>query len=334
MPWHCHANHFFVMNQLQQLKQFSTIVADTGNFHQLAQFAPQDATTNPSLVLKAVQSAAYRPLFEQVVLSHAGESTADIVDRVLVAFGVEILKLVPGRVSTEVDARLSFDIGGTVARAHRLLSGYADAGVDRARVLIKMAATWEGIQAARHLAEEGVKTNLTLLFSMPQAVACGDAKVQLISPFVGRIYDWHKKAAGADWDESANAGVDDPGVRSVAQIYRYYKQHDIQTEVMGASFRNIGQILALAGCDLMTISPNLLAELAANNAPVRRALEARLAAGRSSLHAGISQSEFLLALTQDAMATEKLAEGIRQFVADAIVLEQLIVDVKAGVRRG
>jgi transaldolase len=324
--------NLIIMNQLNRLKQFSTVVADTGDFKQLAQFAPQDATTNPSLVLKAVQSPAYRPLFEEIVLARVGESAADISDRVLVAFGVEILKLVPGRVSTEVDARLSFDIAGTVARAHRILSGYANAGIDRSRILIKMAATWEGIQAARQLAEEGVKTNLTLLFAMPQAVACGDAKVQLISPFVGRIYDWHKKVAGAGWDETANAGLNDPGVKSVAAIYRYYKQHGIQTEVMGASFRNVGQILALAGCDLMTISPNLLAELAANDAPVVRALDVSTSQVSSPQRSGLSESEFRLAMNEDAMATEKLAEGIRQFVADAIVLERLIDEVKAGGR--
>jgi transaldolase len=316
------------MNQLDQLKQFSTIVADTGDFQQLAQFAPQDATTNPSLVLKAVQSPTYRPLLEQVVAAHVQEATADIADRLLVAFGVEILKLVPGRVSTEVDARLSFDIEGTIARAHDILRGYDDAGMDRSRILVKMAATWEGIQAARRLAEQGVKTNLTLLFSLPQAVACADAKVQLISPFVGRIYDWYKKTAGSGWNEAAN----DPGVKSVVQIYRYYKQHGITTEVMGASFRNTGQILALAGCDLMTISPNLLTELAASDAPVQRTLDARSATQPPMERLHLDEPAFRLAVNQDAMATEKLAEGIRQFVADAIALERLIDEIKAGGR--
>jgi transaldolase len=320
------------MNQLNQLKQFSTVVADTGDFQQLAQFAPQDATTNPSLVLKAVQSPTYRPLLEQVVAAHVRESTADIVDRVLVAFGVEILKLVPGRVSTEVDARLSFDTAGTIARAHRILKGYDDAGIARSRILIKMASTWEGIQAARRLAEEGVKCNLTLLFSLPQAVACADAQVQLISPFVGRIYDWYKKTAGSGWNEAANAGANDPGVKSVVQIYGYYKQHGVQTEVMGASFRNIGQIVALAGCDLMTISPNLLAELAASDAPVQRALDARAAVQTPMERLHLDEASFRLALNQDAMATEKLAEGIRQFEADAIALERLIDGIKAGGR--
>ena len=317
------------MNQLEQLKQFSTVVADTGDFQQLAQYTPQDATTNPSLVLKAVQSPTYRPLLERVVAAHAKEATADIADHVLVAFGVEILKIVPGRVSTEVDARLSFDTAGTIARAHRILKGYDDAGVARSRILDKMAATWEGIQAARQLAEEGVKTNLTLLFSLPQAVACADAKVQLISPFVGRIYDWYKKTAGSGWNEAANAGANDPGVKSVVQIYHYYKQHGIATEVMGASFRNIGQILALAGCDLMTISPNLLAELAASEAPVQQVLDARSAAQPLMERLRLDESAFRLALNQDAMATEKLAEGIRQFVIDAIALERLIDEIKA-----
>ena len=320
------------MNSLEQLKQFSTVVADTGDFQQLAQFAPQDATTNPSLVLKAVQLPAYRPLLERVVQNFPHEPTTRLADRLLVAFGVEILKLVPGRVSTEVDARLSFDIDKTVARAHQVLALFDAAGVDRSRILIKMASTWEGIQAARRLADEGVKSNLTLLFSLPQAVACGDAKVQLISPFVGRIYDWFKKSAGSAWDEAASAGANDPGVKSVVQIYQYYKQHGIATEVMGASFRNTGQILALAGCDLMTISPNLLADLAASETPVRRALESSAASQPAMARLALDEPAFRLALNQDAMATEKLAEGIRQFVADAIGLGQLIDQQKAMVR--
>ena len=320
------------MNALEQLKQFSTVVADTGDFQQLAQFAPQDATTNPSLVLKAVQMPAYRPLLDRVVAAFAHEPTTRIADRLLVAFGIEILKIVPGRVSTEVDARLSFDTDKSIARAHQVLALFDEAGIDRSRILIKMASTWEGIQAARQLADEGVKTNLTLLFSLPQAVACGDAKVQLISPFVGRIYDWHKKTAGATWNEATNAGANDPGVKSVVQIYQYYKQHGIATEVMGASFRNTGQILALAGCDLMTISPNLLAELAESQTKVQRALEGDAAAQPAMARIQLDEPEFRLALNQDAMATEKLAEGIRQFVADAISLGQLIDQQKAGGR--
>ena len=242
------------MNQLAQLKQFTTVVADTGNFKQLSAFAPRDATTNPSLILKAVQQPDYAPLLASTVAAHRGAAPDDIVDQVLVRFGLEILGIVPGRVSTEVDARLSFDTAATLARARRLIALYEAAGIHRNRVLIKIAATWEGIQAARVLEQDGIHCNLTLLFSFAQAVACGDAGVQLISPFVGRIYDWHKKQAGAAWDEGAQAGANDPGVQSVARIYTYYKRFGINTEVMGASFRNVGQIIALAGCDLLTIT--------------------------------------------------------------------------------
>ncbi len=261
------------MNQLDQLKQYTTVVADTGNFRQLAQFAPRDATTNPSLILKAVQQPDYAPLLAETVAAHRGQPLDEIVDRVLVRFGREILKVVPGRVSTEVDARLSFDSAATVARARRIIAMYEDAGIARERVLIKIASTWEGIQAARILEYEGIRCNLTLLFTFCQAVACGEAGVRLISPFVGRIYDWYQKAAGAAWDEAAHAGPNDPGVKSVAQIYTYYKKFGIDTEVMGASFRNTGQILALAGCDLLTISPELLGALQASDAPVGRALD-------------------------------------------------------------
>jgi len=315
------------LNSLDQLKQFSTVVADTGDFQQLARFTPQDATTNPSLVLKAVRLPAYRWLLEHVVACHPNEPTARIADRLLVAFGVEILKIVPGRVSTEVDARLSFDVDKSVARAHDLLALFDEAGVDRALVLIKLASTWEGIQAARRLAQEGIKTNLTLLFSLPQAVACADAKVQLISPFVGRIYDWHKKTSGSAWEETENSGANDPGVRSVVQIYNYYKQHDIRTEVMGASFRNVGQILALAGCDLLTISPDLLAELAASEMKVTRVLHGGATAPAME-RLRLDEPGFKFALNADAMATEKLAEGIRQFVADALALAELIDRLK------
>ena len=247
--------------QLDQLKTFTTVVADTGDFKQLAQFTPRDATTNPSLILKAVQKPEYAPLLADAVASHKAESMDVIVDQVLVRFGLEILKVIPGRVSTEVDARLSFDTAATIERARRIMGLYEAAGVGRDRVLIKIAATWEGIQAARVLEQEGIHCNLTLLFAFAQAQACGDANVQLISPFVGRIYDWYKKSAGAQWDETAKSGVNDPGVQSVTRIYQYYKQHGIRTEVMGASFRNKGEITELAGCDLLTISPGLLAEL-------------------------------------------------------------------------
>ncbi|GMV74673.1 MAG: transaldolase [Rubrivivax sp.] len=317
------------MNQLDQLKQHTIVVADTGNFRELAAFAPRDATTNPSLILKAVQQPEYAPLLAEVVAAHASLALPAIVDRVLVRFGQEILKLVPGRVSTEIDARLSFDTAATVARARELVALYEAAGVERARVLIKIAATWEGIRAAEQLEREGIHCNLTLLFAFAQAVACGDAGVTLISPFVGRIYDWYKKRAGSGWDEAASAGANDPGVRSVRAIWEHYKHHGIATEVMGASFRNTGQILALAGCDLLTISPELMAQLQAADAPVPRALDA--AAARALLLPAVHHDEpgFRYALNEDAMATEKLAEGIRAFAADAAKLDALIAQARA-----
>ena len=312
------------MNQLDQLKQFTTVVADTGNFKQLAQFAPRDATTNPSLILKAVQQPDYAPLLADTVAAHRGKALDETVDQVLVRFGLEILQVVPGRVSTEVDARLSFDSAATLARARRLIGLYRAAGIGKERVLIKMAATWEGINAARVLEQEGIHCNLTLLFSFAQAVACGDAKVQLISPFVGRIYDWHKKQAGAAWDESARAGANDPGVQSVRRIYTHYKRFGIATEVMGASFRNAGQITALAGCDLLTISPDLLADLQKSDAPLARALDAAQAAQADLPEVHHTEATFRLAHNDDAMATDKLAEGIRAFAADSVKLEALI----------
>ncbi len=312
------------MNALDALKQFTTVVADTGDFHQLAQFRPQDATTNPSLILKAVQKSEYAPLMQQTVERFRPLPLDEVMDRLLVRFGLEILRHVPGRVSTEVDARLSFDAAATVARAERLIALYQAEGVPRERVLIKIAATWEGIQAAARLEQGGIRTNLTLLFSFAQAVACGQARVQLISPFVGRIYDWYKKSAGAQWDEGAHAGPNDPGVRSVRQIYQYYKRFGIATEVMGASFRNVGQVLALAGCDLLTISPELLAQLVAGGPEVTRALDPAQARGLDLKEVHLDEASFRFALNEDAMATEKLAEGIRAFVADAQKLEQLM----------
>ncbi|HEV8691823.1 MAG TPA: transaldolase [Ideonella sp.] len=314
------------MNQLDQLKAYTTVVADTGNFKQLAQYAPRDATTNPSLILKAVQQPDYAPLLRDTVAAHRGEPLADIVDEVLVRFGREILTVVPGRVSTEVDARLSFDTAATIARAQRLIGLYEAAGIPRERVLIKVASTWEGIQAAHALEREGIHCNLTLLFSFCQAVACGEAGVTLVSPFVGRIYDWYKKQAGAAWNEVAMAGPNDPGVRSVTQIYNHYKKFGIETEVMGASFRNTGQILALAGCDLLTISPELLAQLQSGEAAVTPALDAQAAEGMDLRAAVFNETSFRWALNEDAMATEKLAEGIRQFAADAAKLDQMILE--------
>ena len=313
------------MNQLDALKSHTTVVADTGDFKQLAQFQPQDATTNPSLILKAVQKPEYAPLLTESVAAHKGQPLDVVMDHLLVRFGCEILKTIPGRVSTEVDARLSFDTAGTLARARRLMSLYEAQGITRDRVLIKIAATWEGIQAAAELEREGIHTNLTLLFSFAQAVACGQAKVQLISPFVGRIYDWYKKTAGAAWDEAASAGANDPGVKSVRTIYNYYKKNGIATEVMGASFRNVGQIVALAGCDLLTISPDLLALLAANDKALTPALDAQAAKGMDLPLVQYNEASFRFALNEDAMATEKLAEGIRAFCVDAIKLEGLML---------
>jgi len=312
------------MNQLDALKQFTTVVADTGDFKQLAQFQPQDATTNPSLILKAVQKPEYAPLLAEAVATHRGQPLDVVMDHLLVRFGCEILKTIPGRVSTEVDARLSFDTVATVARARRIMALYAEQGIARERVLIKIAATWEGIQAAAELEREGIRCNLTLLFAFCQAVACGQAKVQLISPFVGRIYDWAKKSAGAAWDEAAQSGPNDPGVQSVRAIFNHYKKHGIATEVMGASFRNIGQITALAGCDLLTISPELLAQLAATQAPLSLALDAAAAKTMDLPAVAYDEASFRLALNEDAMATEKLAEGIRAFCADAVKLEDLM----------
>lgn len=312
------------MNQLEALKQHTTVVADTGDFLQLAQFKPQDATTNPSLILKAVQKPEYAPLLAQAVAAHKGQPLDVVMDHLLVRFGQEILKHVPGRVSTEVDARLSFDTAATVARARRIMALYEAQGIGRERVLIKIASTWEGIQAAAELEREGIHCNLTLLFAFCQAVACGQAGVQLISPFVGRIYDWYKKSAGAQWVEADNAGANDPGVKSVTAIFNHYKKHGIRTEVMGASFRNVGQITALAGCDLLTISPDLLAQLAATEVPLTPALDADAAQAMNLPVVSYDEASFRLALNEDAMATEKLAEGIRAFCADAVKLEALM----------
>ncbi|MEY3524786.1 MAG: transaldolase [Pseudomonadota bacterium] len=312
------------MNQLDALKLYSTVVADTGDFQQISGFQPQDATTNPSLILKAVQMPAYQQLLQDTVSRHKGASLDEMMDRLLVNFGCRILALIPGRVSTEVDARLSFDTAATVTRAQRIMALYQNEGIDKTRVLIKIAATWEGIEAAAQLERQGIHTNLTLLFSFAQAVACGDADVKLISPFVGRIYDWHKKAAGTQWDESAQAGVNDPGVQSVRRIYHHYKKHGIATEVMGASFRNTGQIIALAGCDLLTISPELLAQLQSSQAPVQAALKAEWAQAMDLPELHLNQAQFRFAMNEDTMASDKLAEGIRAFCADARKLDALL----------
>ena len=313
------------MNQLDLLKQFTTVVADTGDFKQLGVFKPTDATTNPSLILKAVQKADYAPLLYETVTKFKGRALDEVMDRLLVRFGCEILEIIPGRVSTEIDARLSFDTNATFTRGERIIDLYQAQGIHVDRVLIKVAATWEGIQAAEKLEKRGIHTNLTLLFSFCQAVACGQAKVQLISPFVGRIYDWYKKSAGAAWVEADHAGVNDPGVKSVHQIYNHYKHFGIATEVMGASFRNVGQITALAGCDLLTISPDFLAILSATNVSLPQMLDATLAKSLDLPAVNFDEAQFRFALNDDAMATEKLAEGIRAFCADAIKLEKLML---------
>ncbi len=311
------------MNQLDQLRQYTTVVADTGDFQAIRAFAPQDATTNPSLILKAVQKDEYRSLLEQAVTDHAALSNGDIVDRVLVAFGAEILQVIPGRVSTETDARLSFDTAGTIEKGRALIALYEALGIDRARVLIKIASTWEGIAAARQLEREGIHCNMTLLFSLPQAVACADAGAKLISPFVGRIYDWYKKSTGQEY-----SGADDPGVQSVTSIYNYYRKFGYPTEVMGASFRNVSQIVELAGCDLLTISPELLQKLSDSEEPVTQKLSFEQARELDVGQMMLDENSFRLMLNDDAMATEKLAEGIRVFCADAVKLEQLVEDLR------
>jgi len=312
------------MNQLEQLKQYTTVVADTGDFHAMQTFQPQDATTNPSLILKAVQKPEYRPLLEQTVQAHRGASTSTIIDHLLIAFGLKILAIIPGRVSTETDARLSFDTEGTIAKARQLIALYEAAGISRERVLIKIASTWEGICAAKVLQQEDIRCNMTLLFSLPQAIACAEAGAQLISPFVGRIYDWYKKATGNEY-----SGADDPGVQSVKGIYTYYKKFGYSTEVMGASFRNTSQILELAGCDLLTISPELLQKLSETQAPLQRKLSTVQAVQADLQKISLDEKAFRLALNEDAMATEKLAEGIRLFCADSAKLEQLVDALRA-----
>ena len=307
------------MNQLEQLKQYTTIVADTGDFQSIKAFAPRDATTNPSLILKAVQKDEYKPLLEKAVREHVRKSSTDITDQLLVAFGLEILKIIPGRVSTETDARLSFDTQATIDKGRALIALYEAAGIPRERILIKIASTWEGIRAAEVLEKEGIRCNMTLLFALPQAIACADASVQLISPFVGRIYDWHKKSTGQEY-----TGADDPGVQSVKRIYTYYRKFGYRTEVMGASFRNTSQITELAGCDLLTISPELLQKLAESDAPVTRKLSPEQAQATELQKLELDEKAFRFMLNEDAMGTEKLAEGIRLFCADAVKLEKMI----------
>ena len=302
-------------SKLDQLKAFTTVVADTGDLDAIARLKPVDATTNPSLLLKAAALPRYADLLQNATRA-AGGDTGLACDHFAVAVGGEILKVIPGRISTEVDARLSFDSEATQRRAERLIDLYDRAGIGRERVLIKVAATWEGIRAAERLEQAGIQTNLTLLFSFAQAAACADAGVYLISPFVGRIYDWYKKAEGRDY-----VGAEDPGVRSVTRIYDYYKANGYSTVVMGASFRNLGQIEALAGCDRLTISPELLQKLSEDESPLQRQLQPGAAGEPRQV---LDESTFRWALNEDAMATEKLAEGIRLFARDQEKLEALL----------
>lgn len=312
-------------SQLDQLKQFTKVVADTGDFESMREFKPQDATTNPSLILQAASKPQYAYILDKVLADRkssgltGGKQIEDIIDHVLVAFGEEILKIVPGRVSTETDARLSFDTEGSIAKGRQLIGLYEAKGISRERILIKIASTWEGIKAAEVLEKEGIRCNLTLLFSLPQAVACAEAKVQLISPFVGRIYDWYKTAMKRDY-----TGAEDPGVQSVTTIFEYYKHFGYKTEVMGASFRNVSQIVELAGSDLLTISPDLLAKLAASTDPVTKKLDEAAAKAAKVERLNLDEKTFRFLVNEDAMATEKTAEGIRKFSADIVKLEQLI----------
>lgn len=312
-------------NLLDQLKQHTVVVADTGDFESMRAYRPQDATTNPSLILKAAQQEAYAPLVDKAVADLrssplSGDALVSaIIDRVLVNFGKEILEIVPGRVSTEVDARLSFDTEGTLTKALEIIRLYETDGIPRERILIKIASTWEGIRAATVLEKEGIHCNLTLLFSLVQAVACAEGGITLISPFVGRIYDWFKKSTGTDY-----TGADDPGVQSVRRIYTYYRQFGYPVEVMGASFRNTSQILELAGCDLLTIGPNLLDDLQKSEGTVERKLSPELATDSSLERVDAGEKSFRFLLNEDAMATEKTAEGIRLFSADIRKMEALI----------
>jgi len=313
------------LNQLEQLKKLTKVVADTADFESMKAYKPQDATTNPSLVLAAIQKQNYAHLLEEVLRDRkksgltGAKQIEDICDHLLVQFGTDILEIVPGRVSTETDARLSFDLEGSIAKARRLIGLYKERGIGRERILIKIASTWEGFLAAEQLQKEGIHCNMTLLFSLPQAVRAAEAKVQLISPFVGRIYDWYKKTNNRDYK-----GAEDPGVQSVQEIYTYYKKFGYPTEVMGASFRNTGQIVELAGCDLLTISPELMEELSKSTDPVERKLSPEKAKSAQIDRLELDEKKFRYLVNDNAMATEKTAEGIRKFAADVVKLEKLV----------
>jgi transaldolase len=316
------------MNQLDQLKKFTKVVADSGDFATLKAFAPQDATTNPSLILAATKIERYGGLLTQAVDENRNSGLKGaaliekITDRLLILFGTEILKIVPGRVSTETDARLAFDTDGVVKKGRELIALYEKHGTSRERVLIKIASTWEGVRAAEILQKEGIHCNLTLLFSLVQAVACAESGIQLISPFVGRIYDWYKKAENRDF-----VGAEDPGVKSTTAIYNYFKKYGHKTEVMGASFRNTGEILELAGCDLLTISPKYLAELEKSEEPVVQKLSAEAAMKMDIPKVPTDEKSFRWLMNEEAMATEKLSEGIRLFAADSVKLDAKIAEL-------
>jgi transaldolase len=315
------------MNLLDSLKQMTVVVADTGDIDSIARYAPRDSTTNPSLIYAAAQNPDYARLIDDAVKFAAAEKgdkaarTQACLDKLAVNFGLEILKIVPGRVSTEVDARLSFDTQGSIRKAQRLISLYEAAGIDRKRILIKVASTWEGIRAAEQLQKEGINCNLTLLFSFAQAVACAEARVTLVSPFVGRIHDWYKAFRKVD----SIPATDDPGVQSVSHIYTYFKKFGYKTEIMGASFRNTGEIIELAGCDLLTISPQLLQELQATEGKVVRKLDPAKAQSADLKKIELDEKTFRWMHNEDAMATEKLAEGIRKFSADLVKLEKYVL---------
>jgi len=312
-------------SQLDQLKKFTKVVADTGDFESIKDFKPQDATTNPSLIYAATQKSQYVHLLDEVIADRKNSGLSgsaqieDIIEHLLVKFGCEMLKIVPGRVSTETDARYSFDTQGSISKARQLIKLYEERKIPRERVLIKIASTWEGINAAEQVQKEGIKCNLTLLFSLPQAVRCAEAKVQLISPFVGRIYDWYKAANKRDY-----SGPEDPGVQSVQEIYTYYKKFGYKTEVMGASFRNVGQIIELAGCDALTISPELMKELSESYEPVERKLDPEKAKKADVRRLELDEKKFRYLVNDNAMATEKTAEGIRKFAADIVKLEKFV----------
>lgn len=310
-------------NSLDQLKKITTVVADTGDFNQLKEYEPQDATTNPTLIYKAVQMDDYAPLLDKA-LDETGKDApvATIVDHLLILFGIEILKIIPGRVSTELDARLSFDVEASIAKGRELIKLYESKGIDRERILIKIASTWEGIEAARVLEKEGIHCNMTLLFSLAQGIGCAEAGATLISPFVGRILDWHK----ANKPDGNYDGPNDPGVQSVQTIYNYFKKFGFKTEVMGASFRNVGEIRELAGCDLLTISPSLLKELKESNEQIEQKLSEESAKASDIEKIDLNENTFRWMMNEDAMATEKTAQGIRSFAADIVSLEKLITD--------